>query len=303
MRKLFTLVLGLFILLSYSTSAAQENKSATAPPKRLQLIIEDVKPGRGAAHEKSEVAWLAAFKKANVPAHGIAMTSMTGRNEAWFVNTMGESWAQWDAWGKQMQSNASVTAALDKAAAVDGDLINGSRTFYLDYVPEMSYRPDFKLGEYRYFMVDMVRVKPGHGREYSDLRKAVNAAHEKADMDEHMVVYYAALGAAGGTYFIFEPVKSVADLDEVDKLHGDDSAYRKALGEDFSKMNREFAATGLMSAESNIFAISPSMSFVSAEVAQAAPDFWTPKSTAVASKKKGGAEGGGVAMAAKKENK
>jgi hypothetical protein len=278
------------ILFSYTVAAAQD-KAPTGPPKRLQLVIEDVKPGKGALHQKSEEAWLANFKRTNVPAYGIAMTAMTGRNEAWFANTMGDSWTQFDAWGKQMQSNKVVQTALDKAGETDGDLINSSRTYYLDYVPDLSYRPDFKLADVRFFVVDTVRVKPGHGKEFSDIRKAVNAAHEKANMDEHMIVYYAGMGAAGGTYFIFEPMKSVADFDEVDKLHGDDSAYRKALGDDFAKTNREFSANGLMSVETNLFAISPSMSFVSDEVAKAAPDFWNPKTTALAtSKKKGGAE-------------
>ena len=116
-----------------------------------------------------------------------------------------------------MEANKAVSAEISKVASTDGELINGTRTFILDYVPELSYRPNFKLGETRVFMVDTVRVKPGHGKEFSDIRKAVNAAHEKANMDEHMIVYYAGMGASGGTYFIFEPVKSVADLDEVDK--------------------------------------------------------------------------------------
>jgi hypothetical protein len=292
MRKLLSISLGLVVLFSYTLSA--QEKSSNGPPKRLQLIIEDVKPGRGAAHQKSEEAWLAAFKRTNVPAYGLAMTSMTGRNEAWFANSMGESWAQWDEWGKKMQSDKVVAASLDTASERDGDLINNSRTFYLDYVPELSYRPDFKLGEVRFFMVDTVRVKPGHGKEFSDIRKAVNAAHEKANMDEHMIVYYASLGAAGGTYYIFEPIKSIRDFDEMDKLHDDNSAYRTALGDDFQKMNHEFALNGLLSTESNLLAISPSMSYVSEEVAKAAPDFWNPKTSVMAtSKKKGKDEAAG----------
>ena len=288
MRKLLVMGLGLVVLFSCTLSA--QDKSLSSPPKRLQLIIEDVKPGRGAAHQKSEEAWLAAFKRTNLPLYGLAMTSMTGRNEAWFTNDMGESWAQWDEWGKKMQSDKVISASLDKAAETDGELINNSRTFYLSYVPELSYRPDFKLSDTRYFMVDTVRVKPGHGKEFSEIRKAVNAAHEKANMDEHMIVYYANLGASGGTYFIFEPMKSISDFDEVDKWHDDNSAYRKALGDDFQKMSREFAMNGLMSTESNLLAISPSMSYVSDDVAKASPDFWNPKTTAVATNKKKGKE-------------
>src|SRR4051812_36984785 len=242
MRKLLMLMFVACVFINYSNLFAQEKTSG--PPKRLQLIVEEVKPGKGAAHEKSEVAWLASFKRANVPVYGIAMTAVSGRSEAWFVNPMGDSWTQWDKWNKAVESNAAVSGELQRAAAVDGELINSSRTFYLSYVPELSYRPDFKLGNVRYFMVDTVRVKPGHGKEYADIRKAVNAAHEKANMDEHMLVYTANMGAAGGTYFIFEPVTSISTLDDVEKWHGDGSEYQKALGDDFQKMNREFASNG-----------------------------------------------------------
>lgn len=277
MRRLLTLLLGLSVFLSYSNLFAQEKAASSAPPKRLQLVIEEVKPGKGAAHEKSEAAWLATFLQANLPAYGIGMTSMTGRNEAWFVNTMGDSWTQWDKWDKQMSGNKMVTAELAKAATVDGELINGARTIYLSYVPEMSYRPDFKLGEYKYFLVNTIRVRPGHAKEFSDIRKAVNAAHEKANMDEHMVVYYAEMGGMGGTFYIFEPLKSIAAMDEIDKLHGDGSAYRKALGEDLAKMNRDFAQNGLISGQTDMFSINPRMSYVSESTAKLAPDFWMSK--------------------------
>lgn len=296
MRKLLTLSLGLCVLMGHSNLFAQEKTAGSGPPKRLQLIIEDVKPGKGAAHVKSEAAWLATFLQTNVPAYGIGMTSMTGRNEAWFVNIMGDSWADWDKWGKQMESNKVVAAELAKAGAADGELINGSRTIYLSYVPEMSYRPDFKLGEYKFFMVDTVRVKPGHGKEYEDLRKAVNAAHEKANMDEHMLVYYASMGGMGGTFYIFEPLKSIASLDEIEKLHDDGSEYQKALGEDFQKMSRDFSQNGLMSVQNDMFAISPQMSYVSENTAKLAPDFWLSK-TALAKAKPAGR----VVPAAKKE--
>lgn len=284
MRRLVTLLLGLCVLMSYSNLFAQEKSADSGPPKRLQLVIEEVKPGKGAAHEKSEAAWLATFLQANVPAYGIGMTSMTGRSEAWFVNTMGESWSQWDKWGKQMEGNKTFAAEIAKVNAADGELLNGSRTVLLSYVPDMSYRPDFKLGEYKYFLVNTVRVRPGHGKEFSDIRKAVNAAHEKANMDEHMVVYYAEMGGMGGTFYIFEPLKSIADMDELDKLHGDGSAYQKNLSEDFQKMNREFAQNGLISVQNDMFSINPKMSYVSESTAKLAPDFWLSK-TALAKAK------------------
>jgi hypothetical protein len=49
------------------------------------VFREEVKPAKAAAHEKHEAAWPAAFAKANYSSHYVALTSVTGPNEAWFV--------------------------------------------------------------------------------------------------------------------------------------------------------------------------------------------------------------------------
>ena len=69
-----------------AAAAAQEAAPSQAPPKVLQIFVESVKPGKGSAHEKVEPGWPAAFRKAKWPTHYLAMTSMSGPGEAWFLS-------------------------------------------------------------------------------------------------------------------------------------------------------------------------------------------------------------------------
>jgi hypothetical protein len=56
-----------------------------AQPKILTVIREHVKVGRSAEHSKFEAAYPAALEKAKSPDYYLAMTSLTGPSEAWYV--------------------------------------------------------------------------------------------------------------------------------------------------------------------------------------------------------------------------
>lgn len=276
MRKLLTVLLGLGVFACCMPCAAQQAKPGVAPPPNmLQLVIEQVKPGKGGPHEKTEAAYVAAFSKMKDPAHYIAMTELSGGNDAWFLADT-KDWAYFEK-GVDEMTNGPLSSELQKVSLADGDLLSETRTYFLEYMPELSYRPDNNIGEARYMLADVVRVKPGHGKEFEELRKQINAAHEKVNMDEHMIVYYAGIGTRSGMYIIFEPLKTLSSMDEIQKLHGDGSEYRKALGDDFMQKAREFNSSNLVSMETQLFSIDPHMSFVSDEVASAAPSFWHPK--------------------------
>jgi len=186
-----------------------------------------------------------------------------------------------------------VQAEIDRANIADGDLLTGVRSTFLFYNPELSYRPNFNVGEYKYLMVDTYRIKLGHGEKFSELRKAVNAAHEKANMDEHMLVYNVGLGAPGGTVMVLQPAKSLKEFDDSAKTHGKGSPYYEAVGDDGRKMFTEFAREDEQFFVRDFLAFSPGMSFVSEKVIAANPSFWQPKMEL--------AKAPGAKLAAKKE--
>lgn len=275
MKKSFLGVVALCVFLAGVLPAlAQEGP----PPKVIQIYREEVKPGKGAAHEKVEVGWPRAFAKAKSQTHYLAMTSVSGPTEAWFISGY-DSLAAWEKDTRDNENNAVLNAELQQLSAQDGELLSSVRSVVATYREDLSYRPDgANIGQMRYFYITTVRVRPGH--DYSEVNKIGRAAHEKANIPEHWAVFQVNYGMPAGTLLIFQPLKLLAEVDAFSQTHGEN--YRAAIGEDGSKKLRELTTAGILSSETNIFSFSPKMSYPSKEMAAADPDFWTPKTKAAA---------------------
>jgi hypothetical protein len=264
------------VLAGVAPALAQE---APPPPKVLQIVHEQVKQGKSAAHEKVEVGWPRAFARVSFPDHYIAMTSVTGPGEAWFINAY-DSFAAFEKSGDAIEKNAALKAELDALAAQDGELLTGGSSILAVHRDELSYRPNVDMSKMRFFSVTTTHVNPGRGQDFAAFRKVVNEAHAKANMDEHWAVYEVVSGASSGTYLIFQPLKSMADFDAYAQMHG--KAYQEALGEENRGRIRDLQGGAVQSSSSQVFAFSPKMSYVSKEFASGDPDYWTPKPAAAA---------------------
>ena len=133
MRKLLlaTGAVGL-VLSAAGTSWAQGSQPAPmGPPKVMVIYREEVKTGKGAAHTKFESNYVAAFRKAKSPTHYLAMTSMSGSNEAWFVDPFA-SFEAWENDNKWVEKTPALAAELDQLGAKDAEYISGVRTIVLE---------------------------------------------------------------------------------------------------------------------------------------------------------------------------
>lgn len=275
MKRNLVTALAVFLMLSVAWPAmAQEG----APPKVIQIYREEVKPGKGSAHEKVEMGWPRAFAKANSPTHYLAMTSVTGPNEAWFIAGY-DSLAAWEKDTQNNDNNPALSAELQRLSAQDGDLLSGARSVVATYQPDMSYRANsINIGEMRYFYITTVRLRPGSS--YSDMNKITLAAHEKANVPERWAIFQVTYGMPSGTFLFIQPLKSLAEVDAFSQTHG--QAYRDAIGEDGGKKLGDLARNGIISTETNIFSFNPKMSYPSKETVAVDPAFWAPKPKAPA---------------------
>lgn len=274
-----TSVVLLCLMSAPALAAAQEGAAGKGPPKVLQIFVESVKPGKGAAHTKVESGWPAAFRKANWPTHYLGMTSASGPGEAWFMAGY-ESFAAMEADQKNVEKNATLSKELERLSQVDGELLSGTRNVLAVYRPELSYRPEIDVATMRYFNVTMTTLKPGYDSAFADARKLVNAAHEKGSMDERWAVYQVVSGMPGSTYLLFYPMKTLQEADVFQEIHG--KAYGDLLGMAGRQQLREFARTGVESSETRLFGFSPKMSYASPEWIASDPEFWTPKAVTAA---------------------
>ncbi len=253
-----------------------------SPPKVLAITREVVKPGKTAEHTNWEAGWPQAFAKANWPVNYVALSSLTGEPRALFL-TGYDSMEAWEKDGLAQQKDAELTAEEDRLSTTDGEYLTGLSQAVAVYKPELSYHPDVPVAGTRYFMITTVRVKPGQGDHFTDVRKLIKAAHEKANLSDHFAVYHVAIGAPGGTYLIFAPLKSATELDQTETIHG--QAYKDALGDEGRRQIADFGNQGLEGTEAQLFVFSPKMSYVSKDWVAADSDFWTPKPVVSASAK------------------
>lgn len=263
-----------------SILAGVSSLTAQAPaeqpsPNVLQIYREVVKPGKTSAHEKVEVGWPRAYAKAKWPTNYLAIVSVTGPSEAWFI-TGYESFAAL----QQEQTNSEQATALkaetDQLSAQDGEFLSDFRSMIAVYRDDMSYGARSNLALMRYFTITRYLVRPGHAAEFVEARKIVKAAHEKANVPERLSVWQVVSGAPAGTYLTIAARKSLGELDDNPKLHG--SAYQAALGgEAGEKKLAELNAASVINSEQNHFAFSPKMSYPPKEWIDADPTFWAPK--------------------------
>jgi len=247
-------------------------------PKVLQIIAEQVKPGRGAAHTKSESAWVAALRKAGDTSYYLAMT---GGGEALYM-TPWDSYEAIEKAEKTYDANTALVAEIDRISAQDGELLSGTRAMMAELVPDISYHAEWDTAKMRYFEVTTVRLNPGYGRDFTQLRKQVNEAHDKAKVDERWAIYEVVTGAPAGTYLIIQPHVSLADWDKSEEQHGKD--YQDALGDDTRARTRDFQRSAVKSSQTELYEFSPKMSYLSKAFTDRDPDYWTPKPAPAAAK-------------------
>jgi hypothetical protein len=281
MKRLTALLLGLSVGLGFiaAQAAAQETMG---PPKVLTAFREFVKPGRGGmVHEKAESAFVQAVARAKSPTHYLAVGSLSGKPRVLFLT----GFDSFEAWEKDINStndNPTLSAALDRAGFADGDLLSDVDAGAMILREDYSLRDAVDIAHMRYFEISAFHVRQGHDKDWDTLVKMYMTAYDKIP-DVHWATYQVVYGQDAGTYIVFNPMKSAA---EIDRSFGQNKQFEAAMGEDGMKKLAELSAAAIESSQTNLFAFNPKMSYVSDEWVKADPGFWKPKAAAPAGAKK-----------------
>lgn len=286
MKKIAGAMLALVVLLAAGISGiafGQDKPAGHMPPKVLVITREYTKPGRsGTQHEKAESAFVQAVTRAKWPTHYLAVESLSGPSRALFL-TGYDSFAAWEKDTLATQKNATLSAALDRAYAADGELLSETDGGALAFREEYSLRPEVDIAHMRYFEISRFQVKQGHDKDWDEIVKLVTAAYKKIP-DAHWATYSAVYGSPDTTYIIFNPMKSAA---EIDKNFAANKDFEAAMGEEGMKKLAELSAAAIESSQTNLFVFNPRMSYPADEWVKADPEFWKPKAApAPASAKK-----------------
>ena len=113
MKTIASCLLGATLLSTGLTlTAAQEAPDGTTPPPKILVIDREfLKPGKGgAAHEKTESAFVQAFARAKWPTHYFAANSLTGKNRTLFFIP----YPSFEAWEKDAMAQGIRAAKNEK---------------------------------------------------------------------------------------------------------------------------------------------------------------------------------------------
>lgn len=273
MNKISPILLGLSLAVAGSSMAAAQQTASL--PKVLQITREFIKPYKGgAAHDKTESAFITAMTKAKFPAYYLGLDSLSGKSRALFL-TQYDSFADWEKDNKIVDKNPTLSSELDRASMADGELLEEVDSGVFTRDDDLSYKPHADISHARYMEVYEYHVRSGHQADWHKLTKMVMDAHDKAMTHAHWATFEVAYGAADGTYLVLSADDSMADID---RGFAEDKAFREAMGgEDGMKALDKLFAETVESSDSQLFAVNPKQSYVSPDWIKADPEFWGPK--------------------------
>jgi hypothetical protein len=275
MRRI-CLTLSALVLSTAAAGTAHAQGMQTTQPKFLHIVREQVKTGRAADHAKWEAGWPAAYAKAKNPYNYLALSSVTGPSEAWYVlgfasqAAYGESMAREDA-------DASLRAELDRLSRGDAEFVSEITSIEALARPDLSYGAFPDLATMRFWEITTFRVKPGHDDDFAAAAKAWAAASERSAPKASWRTYEVVAGMPGPTFLVFSSYGSFADFD---KAATDGEATYKGLTFEERTALQKYSSDATLSTVTNRFRLDPGMSYVPAETRQKDPAFWMPKPAA-----------------------
>lgn len=240
-----------------------------SPPPYLQIFREEVKTGHTAAHAITESGWPRAFAKGKIQNQYLAMTTIYGPLEAWFLEGH-ESVAEIEQVNASIDSAPGLGAELDRLSQSDAAHVSSVRQILGRYRPDLSNGVPVDLAKMKVWEVLLFNVRPGHEGNFMEAAKLYKSTVEQAKADFPWATYEVLAGMPGPTFLVFAPHRT---LSEIDPATGAGAQIEKAFTDESMK-KLSTLAEGYTSVEDMVFAVSPQMSYLTPEFIARDPKFW-----------------------------
>lgn len=267
------LSLGLSGVVLTGTISALAQDLPKKQPNLLALIREQVKVGHNGAHGRNEAGWPAAYEKAKSPFFYLAMTSITGPNEALYVIPYESHAAMGDDF-KRSDDDPILSAETERLSLADAEHVNSVSTIHAAARPDLSSGDFPDLSKMRLFEITVYSVRPGHEQGFEAAGKAYGAARTRAGVKSAYRAYQVIAGMPALTYLVISSVKEFA---EMDKALSDHRETMKAATEEEKSILAKAMAEDVLKEEANRYLVDPKQSYVPKETKEKDPDFWNKK--------------------------
>lgn len=242
----------------------------TSQPPMLSVFVEELKAGMSADHEAHEAGWPAAFARAQSPSYYLAIESITGSPEVWYL-VPNASFSAEAANMKSDNANSDLAAAQRTLTRDDAQYLEGTRAMHLMARPDLSFGAFPDLAQVRFFDITTIRIRLGHDQGWEQAAKKYMELAKRNAPGMSYRVYQVTAGMPGGTWLIFSSVNDYAGFDQM--MANDRALWGGATPEEMAAMQKS-VTDDFQFIMTNRYRVSPTMSYVAAETKAKAPDFW-----------------------------
>jgi hypothetical protein len=251
--------------------AQHEAGQVQGPDKYLYLSNVELKPEVGPVYAKIESDEVAALRAANAPSHYLTMLPITGGTNLIYMHGF-DSFAD-------LQKNHDATMAMSQLeetlradSAQEAPLVAERHTSIYTYEKELSLNPDLDLSKMRFMRILLFHVRSGHDQDFRHLAKIYVKAYQSSVPEARWATFEKMYGVGSdNTYILVTPMET---LSYVDGMEASDKTFNDAVGEDQLQVLEKGVSAAVESSESDLFALSPNMSYSPDSWLTASPDFW-----------------------------
>ena len=271
--------LSFFLLIAAfaGTMRAQENGADLAkagPPKFLNMIHQELKPGRIGTYDELETSIARIYNRENVPVFWVALESITGPPEVLYLNLYDSS----EEMAKAMDALNAGLAAHPELVQMQDRLLqentsNGTTVLGVRR-DDMGYRSNtIDFSKMRALRVSTVFAHPGYERAFMETEWSLSEASEKVHAQSAWAVYEVVGGLPEPAFVIVTPMQS---LREIDDLFATSESLKKTEGGALQQHLQELARVAYGTSDTRLFSVAQKLSHVSKKFAGGDADFWAP---------------------------
>lgn len=263
------------LALGVAANVVSSQAVPTTQPGLIQITREIVKPGRDAEHAKWETGWPAAYGRSKSAVPYLALASMTGASEVWYVATYA-SHAAFEASMKHDDADPMLNPELERLSKGDAEFLSDIRRIHAIARPDLGVGGFPDVTKKRFWEISVFRARIGREDQFEAAAKAYMSSFKRAAPDGSIRAYQVVAGMTSGTYLFFSSYTAFSDLDQAAAMG--EAAMKGANAEELAALQK--GSDAIMSIDANRYRLDPGQSYVSKEVRASDPAFWMPKKPA-----------------------
>jgi len=280
---LTALILLLCIPVFVRTTRAQENSTdqmTAGPPKFLNMVHQELKPGRSGAYAELETSIARIYSRENIPVFWVELGSITGPAEVLYLNLFDSS----EEMAKAMDALSTGLAAHPELVQMQDRLLqentsNGTSVLGVRR-DDMGYRANtIDFSKMRVLRLSTVFAHPGYERAFMETEWSLSEASNKVHARSAWAVYEVVGGLPEPSFVIVTPMQS---LQEIDGIFEASESVKTTDGGALEQHLQELARIAYGTSDTRLFAVGPRMSRVSKKFAASDADFWAPATLSTA---------------------